>query len=432
MADDKNKGQFDSPDDFDFDATVQLNIGKEGNIVSTAASKEITPDDFERTIDGILGINEAIENMPEESQKTVTLSNEEIDFDELDTGINALASDTLGKSAAPETKENEFLTTQKQEKSYKGLPLLGSEEGGEPDLSDTAGHEKTPPVIELTEEMLDENIGNGETTDNGEPIAEIPSLATSERHVLSNATSAIREISDEDDLGNDIPLPPAMQPQAASGGSGVFPVLLALLGIAAGGYGAWMAYDASNRIDELRFQIQTMSPSSMAKRNREIADIQQRLTKIERRLTGTPTVEAAAPLMSSDSEAATGEKGTAKAPSSKAAAPKPPAAKKPVAKAITPHSEIDATRNAPKATEQLSKGDWVINLSSHTTKSEALREQERLRKTGLNAEIHTARVKERTWYRIQITGFATKGEAKTQLDDVKKRSGVKDAWIGKK
>jgi len=454
MADEKDSGKFESPDELDFDATVQLNIGKDGNIVSSVGSREITPDDFEKTIDGILGINEMLESMPQGNadMKTVTLASDEINFDEINADINALSEDLTPEApeladSEPEEEHNEFLEPKKED-LYNGLPLLVGEEDDEPSADNSTDElnlgidldedfnveekENEAPVIELTEEMLDNSefpeteLTKSFDVEAGDTVIETPELTETERHVISGATAAIRDISDEDETIDDTLSPPiapvSQPPAAASGGSSAFPAFLGILGIAIGGFGAWMAFEATNQIDDLKRQIQSLSPSAMAKKNQEIADIQQRLAKIERRLTGTPTVEAAAPLMSAGNETAVKEE--------KPSALSSPA--KPTIKAITPQTEIASAQPAAKSSAKTGSGEWVINLSSHTTEAQAKREQERLQKLGLNADISTATVKDKTWYRIRINNFTTKDEARAQLNDVKERSGIKDAWISRK
>jgi len=456
MPDSKDINSTDPLSEFDMDATVQLNLGKDGNLISTSAVREITPDDFEKTIDGLFEIEEMLgtEQAAKDNENIdgATPVADEIDFDGLNADIEALTRDEApqtveepGETAAAD--ENEFLMPEpklpepkKQEKSYKGLPLLGGDEAEsepeavaadkneflmpEPENVEQPTPEGETPVIELTEEMLNEPADELAEAENAANISDIPELTTTERHVISDATAAIKELEEEDRIGRhpvepSFATPAAPQPvEVRSGGSGIFPVLLGLLGIAAGGFGAWMAFDASNQVEDMKRQIQSLDPAAAAKQNQKIADVQQRLGKIERRLTGTPTIEAAAPLMSTGEEA---EKTTAVTQ-----------ADKPTVRDITPATEITNTKTSQKSPAQTKAGGWVINLSSHTKESLATKELNRLKRLGLDAEMHSAMIKNRTWYRIQITGFASKEEASAQLNDVRQKSGLRDIWIGKK
>lgn len=478
-----------STDLTDLDSTIRLDLGGSQNVVSTASPNEITSDDFDKTIDGLMDIEELLNNESnsDTSDEQEMLSPDEIDFGELDAGIDALSKDLLETTSETEADdidlndidlnetnddslddldkpfndnddamfdfeqtippseiddENEFLLS-----SSDSLSVAPDENDEVPsvesdsllDLSDdieeielndvtveeTGESEETPPVIELTEEMLDEpdqpllpelNDSLSSDDNNGdnspESVIEIPELTTTETNVLADATAAIKEIAEEEkemeiaEVESTIPSQ-IQSPVEQSGSSSSLPMLMGILGMAAGGFGAWMAYDASNQVADLERQIRNMSPAAKSDQTQGIADIQQRLTKVERRLTGTPTIEAAVPLGSAASKP---EKA---APETRV-----------VVKPITPQTSV---------TEAVAKaGGWVVNLSSHAKESLAKREQARLQKAGLNAQVHTALVKERTWYRVQITGFANKNEAKAQLREIQQKSGIKGAWIGKK
>jgi cell division protein FtsN len=264
-------------------------------------------------------------------------------------------------------------------------------------------------------------------------VAETPELTTTETNVLADATAAIKEINEEEKANAEIPMapipsqesssPPA--PAQATSSSNILPTFMGILGMAVGGFGAWMAYDASNQVADMERQLQSIDAASQAGADPEMIDIQQRLTKIERRLTGTPTLEAAAPLGTPTSDMAVAP-GTA-------AKPLQVITPKTKVKAATASTTVQkelaavaATTNAP------SKGGWVVNVSSHRKESLATKEMRRLQKIGLNAELHQTQIKNSTWYRVQVTGFATKDEAKAALRDIEQRSGIKGIWISVK
>ena len=127
--------------------------------------------------------------------------------------------------------------------------------------------------------------------------------------------------------------------EAPRGGSNTIPVLFGILGMAVGGFGAWMANDASGKIADLERQLQTLTVTGSSSQDNNISDLQQRLGKIERRLTGTPTIEAAAPLSTSSTPAVV-------------EAPVKPAVVKPVA--ITPKT--------PAGSASATSAAWVVNL----------------------------------------------------------------------
>lgn len=441
MSDNKDKDATESSAEFDSESTIELDISKLGIATSTSTDEHSSDNDSDETISDLMEIDENLlgdDYMPETAEKR-----EESD-DMLDLDISDLPDEDTGE-------EDEFLIKNSTPATDE-LPLLES-----PD------DEELQPVIELTEEMLDEpenaddqavkdmvndldspELSTSENDLLSEAINEIteessitdkatindtgtPEPATMETNSISAATAAIKDVGEEEKIPEievEVVIPPepettaveaAEEPVAepvtkpGSGGSNTIPLLFGLLGIAAGGFGAWMAFDATGKVADLERRIQTLSATDSDSQSRDITDIQQRLGKVERRLTGTPTLEAAAPL------------GAALAVKSAPSEPAEEAVPQPVP--ATPQVPISS---AP------SNGDWVVNISSHAKEELATKENARLQSLGLNSEIHTARVKERTWYRIQITGFASKDEAKAKLKDLKQHSGIKDAWIGKR
>jgi len=498
MSDNKDNDATKSPIDFDFDSTVQLNLGKDGNIVSTSLDETSLDDDFDKTINGLMEIddllNEGSSSKIEPTNPEEDATSEAIDFDELNAGIEALSENhlqpieeadenLLGDEYMPEISEKPEENEDMFDLDISDLPDVSGEDesefltGGsgpiteelpllEPLEEETA--EETQPVIELTEEeMLDEpeelsNEFMPEQTDDqtvkdladdldtaelstsedlllseavrdvgnelsGQPASDeqrvddagTPELSTTETNIISEATAAIKEIN-EDEKVPEIEVEAVLPFSAAnaltepetdatpvtedsSGSSNTIPVLFGILGMAVGGFGAWMANDVSGKIADLERQIQNVSVASGSTQSRDVANIQQRLSKIERRLTGTPTIEAAAPLGASSKKVIVNP------------------VKKPAT--ITPKTPIVSTTSA---------GDWVVNVSSHAKESLAKRENLRLQKLGLNSEVHTARIKGKTWYRVQIIGFASKDEAKAKLTDLKQRSGINGAWIGRR
>lgn len=441
MSDSKDKDTTKPPAEFDSESTIELDISKLNSGAPTSTDEHSPDDNSDETISDLMEIDENLmgdDYMPETAEKR-----DESD-DMFDLNISDLPDEESGE-------ENE-LPTRNATQATDELPLLESPDDKEPQ-----------PVIELTEEMLNEPEGRDDQA--AEDIADdpdSPELSTSENDLLSEATNEITEensVTDETavhdaetpdltasetnsisaagagDVGEEekipeidveVVIPPEAEAAAVetmqepvaeeatksgSGGSNTIPLLFGILGIAAGGFGAWMAFDATGKVVDLERRIQTMAAADSGSKSRDIdiADIQQRLAKVERRLTGTPTLEAAAPLGATPAVESTPSEPVEKAVSQ--------------AVPVTPQTPVSSTP---------SKGDWVVNISSHAKEDLATRENARLQSLGLNSEIHTARVRERTWFRIQITGFASKNEAKAKLKDLQQYSGIKDAWIGKR
>jgi len=78
------------------------------------------------------------------------------------------------------------------------------------------------------------------------------------------------------------------------------------------------------------------------------------------------------------------------------------------------------------------KGPWVINLVSTSSKAEA----DRLSKMALSKEIQTEQqqitVKGTQFWRVQITGFSTRDNARAYADTAKQTLGLNEVWILKR
>ena len=431
------------------------------------SSDSLDFDDVETGIEELLEPDgEAEEYMPEMTEK-----HEESD-DIFDLDISDLPDEDAGD-------KNELLAGSSAQPTEE-QPLSGSPNNKEPQ-----------PVVELTKEMLDEpeetydqtikdmaddflsshendllsevvnefaekNAGTGKTVTDD---AGMPELTTTETNIISDATAAIGDVGEyvneyDEEEDDDLPeidvtatIPPKPEtrseealgryvkkspPLAGRGGPNAIPLLFAVLGIAAGGFGAWVAFDATEKVATLERQIQSMARTGSSPQSQDITDIQQRLAKVERRLSGMPTLEAAAPL---GVESAMVPSEPVKEPAMQPAAPlnadspvvnsRPEPVKEPARQPtpITPQTPI-----APAS----SIGDWVVNVSSHANRELAISENVRLKAQGLNPEVHTAVIRGRTWYRVQVTGFASKDEAKSSLKDLQQRLGIQGAWIGKR
>lgn len=109
----------------------------------------------------------------------------------------------------------------------------------------------------------------------------------------------------------------------------------------------------------------------------------------------------------------------------------PQAAETPkAAKAETPKTA--APQPAPKpvaASKPASGGGWVVNVASLTDAKAAAAEQQRLQQAGFKAEVQTAEMNGRTWYRVRATGFSSREEAQVYSDMVRHKMGV-TPWVG--
>jgi hypothetical protein len=79
------------------------------------------------------------------------------------------------------------------------------------------------------------------------------------------------------------------------------------------------------------------------------------------------------------------------------------------------------------------KDSWKINLISSPEKAKVVSFSNRARSKGIRTEMEEASVKGTQYWRVQVTGFATHGEAKAYADTViKEQLGIKDTWILKR
>lgn len=74
-------------------------------------------------------------------------------------------------------------------------------------------------------------------------------------------------------------------------------------------------------------------------------------------------------------------------------------------------------------------GPWVINIGSYAKESMAIRKQAAFQRQGVVTERVTARVGERTLYRLHVAGFNSHKEASAHARSVEQRLGLKDTWV---
>jgi hypothetical protein len=74
-------------------------------------------------------------------------------------------------------------------------------------------------------------------------------------------------------------------------------------------------------------------------------------------------------------------------------------------------------------------GPWTINLISSTDKAYAARFADRANSIGISTTMQEVSVKGTLYWRVQITGFSTRAEARVYSDTAKDKLGLKDTWI---
>ena len=99
------------------------------------------------------------------------------------------------------------------------------------------------------------------------------------------------------------------------------------------------------------------------------------------------------------------------------------------ARQVSPAGQNTAIELPIKPTAAGKQGPWVINLLSSRDKEYAEQYAARARASGFGVEIHNAEVKGRTYWRLQIPGFATLRAARAGAEPAKKKLGIQDVWI---
>jgi hypothetical protein len=75
------------------------------------------------------------------------------------------------------------------------------------------------------------------------------------------------------------------------------------------------------------------------------------------------------------------------------------------------------------------RGNWAINLASHTSRSIAEKKMTEFRNKGVHAQMTSAIVRGKLMYRLQVVGFKSFVEAKSAAPSITQRLNLKDAWI---
>jgi hypothetical protein len=77
-------------------------------------------------------------------------------------------------------------------------------------------------------------------------------------------------------------------------------------------------------------------------------------------------------------------------------------------------------------------GDWSINIASYLRDSTAEKMQQRFLDKGVAADLVTANVKGKTYYRLRVTGFESRKDATAYSATIKELLGLEETWITKK
>lgn len=169
--------------------------------------------------------------------------------------------------------------------------------------------------------------------------------------------------------------------------------------------------------------------------------------------TAAPVVAAAKPVISTAvaPTAPSLPKPTAIAPVASAALPRPTATPAPTAAPVTKTAAIiigevqtlPATKPASAApvvakpptvvtSAPTNSGDgaWTLNVASSSDQAVAEREVSRLRAAGYGtASTQAINISGKTWYRVQISGFASDEAARAAARQLKENLGLQNVWV---
>ena len=85
--------------------------------------------------------------------------------------------------------------------------------------------------------------------------------------------------------------------------------------------------------------------------------------------------------------------------------------------------------NEQPAVSMNTEGPWVINLVSSSSQADADRMAEKARSVGIQTQQQQVTVKGKHYWRVQITGFATKEQASAYGDTAIAKLGLNDVWV---
>ncbi len=105
--------------------------------------------------------------------------------------------------------------------------------------------------------------------------------------------------------------------------------------------------------------------------------------------------------------------------SSSSGKPLPGRSEEPVNAALTENATMNPSKEPM----------WRINLISSSDKSDALRFSNAAQAKGIPTEIQEVFVNSTSYWRVQITGFSTRDEAKNYSNTVKSTLGLKEIWV---
>jgi len=97
--------------------------------------------------------------------------------------------------------------------------------------------------------------------------------------------------------------------------------------------------------------------------------------------------------------------------------------------ATSPSSPQSSSTATPASSQADTGRQYTIFLSSHSSEVEAAAEQAHIDKLGVHSDIYPVTLKNRVWYRLRVGNYASKAEARAEMDKLKTLTGLSGAWI---
>ena len=74
-------------------------------------------------------------------------------------------------------------------------------------------------------------------------------------------------------------------------------------------------------------------------------------------------------------------------------------------------------------------GGWAVQLGAHTDENAVQRIEKRLHEAGIPVERTTVQLKDRTFYRLRVSGFDTQQDAKNFAAGIIQLGGLPAPWV---
>lgn len=85
---------------------------------------------------------------------------------------------------------------------------------------------------------------------------------------------------------------------------------------------------------------------------------------------------------------------------------------------------------APKQTASLRPtSEWALNIASYADPASAERQVQLLRDAGYPVVVQPATVNGKSWWRVQVPGYASQQDAKAAANEIQNKLGVRGIWV---